>query len=159
MKGNPRVIEMLNEALSEELTAINQYFIHSEICENLGYELLEERIRKESIQEMKHAEKLIERILFLDGQPNMSRYGEIKISAKVEEMVASDLALEHHAVEMYNRGIALCAEVGDFGSRELLQEILTDEEGHVDWLETQQNLMQQLGLAVYLSRQVPSAEG
>jgi bacterioferritin len=159
MQGDARVIEFLNEALTEELTAINQYFIHSEICENYGYEYLHKHIKRESIDEMVHAEKLIERILFLEGQPNMSRYGEIRVSTRVDEMVAGDLALEHGAVAMYNRGIALCVEARDFGTRDLLQDILKDEEGHVDWLETQQSLIVQLGLQIYLSRQVPHPEG
>jgi bacterioferritin len=149
---------LLNEALTEELTAINQYFIHSEIFENDGYDMAHHRLKQLSITEMKHAERLIERILFLQGRPNMSRLGEIRVSDKPEEMLAADLGLEHQAVAMYNRGIALCAEVGDFGTRDLLQEILADEEEHVDFLETQQSLIAQLGLPMYLSRQVRSKE-
>ena len=155
MKGNAKVLEFLSEALSEELTAINQYFLHSEMCENWGYEFLHEQIRRESIDEMKHAEKLIERILFLEGHPNLTRYGALKIGSKVEDMLANDLALEAGAVSMYNRGIALCAEVGDYGSRDFLQGILLEEEGHLDWIETQIGLIKELGPANYLSRQIP----
>ena len=153
MKGNAKVIEFLNEALTEELTAINQYFIHSEICENDGYLVLHKHIKHESIDEMKHAEKLIERILFLEGQPNMSRYNQVKVGATVEEMLANDFELENGAVAMYNRGISLCGEAGDHGSRDLLQGLLKDEEGHLDWIDTQRALIQKLGLANYLTLQ------
>ena len=156
MKGNAKVLELLNDALSEELTAINQYFLHSEICENWGYDFLHEHIRKESIDEMKHAEKLCERILFLEGQPNMTRYGQVRIGGKIEEMLANDLALEISAVAMYNRAIGACSEVGDHGTREMLQGILKDEEGHLDWIETQIALIKELGVANYLSRQLSS---
>jgi len=153
MKGEAKVIEALSEALSEELTAINQYFIHSELCESLGFVALHKQIKKESIEEMKHAEKLIERILFLEGQPNMTRYGEIKVSTKVDEMLAADLALEQSAVALYNRAISLCAAAGDHGTRDLLQGILLDEEAHVDYLETQLALIAQIGLVNYLTQQ------
>ncbi len=153
MQGNARIWDFLNEALTEELTAINQYFIHAEICDNLGFERLHDAIRKESIDEMKHAEKLIERILFLEGQPNMSRYNELRIGSKAEEMLGYDLALERGAVEMYNRGIAVCAEVGDYGTRDLLQSILADEEKHLDWIETQFDMIASVGIQNYLSRQ------
>jgi bacterioferritin len=154
MKGNTKVLELLNEALSEELTAINQYFLHAEICENSGYKYLHDQIRKESIDEMKHAEKLIERILFLEGQPNMLRYGQIKIGTKVDDMLGNDLSAEYAAVALYNRGIALCADVGDHGTRDMLQGILKDEEGHTDWLETQLSVIKEIGLANYLSQQI-----
>jgi len=157
MKGDAKVIEFLNVALSEELTAINQYFLHSEICENDGYTVLHQHIKRESIDEMKHAEALIERILFLDGSPNMSKYNQINIGHKVQEMLKNDLALEKGAVEMYNRGISLCGEAGDHGTRDLLQKILKDEEGHLDWIETQLSLIEQLGLPTYLSMQMEGA--
>ncbi len=156
MKGNPKVLEMLNEALTEELTAINQYFVHAEICENYGFKRLKEAIRKESIDEMKHAEMLIERILFLEGHPNMSRYNEIRIGAKVDEMLANDLVLEKGAVDMYNRAVALAAASGDNGSRDLFQSILDNEEEHLDWIETQLEQISQVGLPTYLSRQFGS---
>lgn len=154
MKGDPKVLEFLNEALSEELTAINQYFLHSEICENDGYMVLHKLIKKESIDEMKHAEVLIERILFLEGTPNMSKYRQINIGSNVEEMFKNDLALERDAVAEYNRGVALASDRGDHGTRVLLQTILKDEEGHVDWLETQVGLIKDLGLANYLAQQL-----
>ena len=157
MKGNAKVLELLSEALSEELTAINQYFLHSELCESWGYEHLQEQIRRESIDEMKHAEKLIERILFLEGHPDMIKYGPLKIGSKVEEILANDLALEIGAISLYNRGVGICAEAGDNGTRDLLQGILLDEERHLDWIETQIGLVKELGLANYLSRQIPAS--
>ena len=157
MKGEAKVIEFLNEALSEELTAINQYFLHSEILDNDGYTALHQAIKRESIDEMKHAEALIERILFLDGSPNLSGHRQINIGQKIEEMLNNDLALEAGAVAMYNRGIALCGELGDHGTRELLQKILLDEERHLDWIETQLGLIKDIGLATYLSLQMEGA--
>jgi bacterioferritin len=154
MKGDAKVIELLNQALTSELTAINQYFIHAEICESHGYARLHQQIKRDSIDEMKHAEKLIERILFLDGHPNMSRYGEIRVGAKVEEILSNDMAAEKEAISAYNHAIRVCAEVGDHGSRDLFQELLEDEEGHLDWLETQLSLISEVGLANYLSRQM-----
>jgi len=154
MKGDPKVIKLLNEALTAELTAINQYFLHAELCENYGYEILYKAIRTESIDEMKHADWLIERILFLDGMPNMSRYFEIKIGSTVDAMFANDLKLEKDAIVRLNKGIALCAQVGDNGSRDLLQKILGDEERHLDFIETQLSLIEQIGMANYLSQQV-----
>jgi bacterioferritin len=154
MKGDAKVLSLLNEVLTAELTAINQYFVHSEICESYGYTVLYAKIREESIDEMRHAEKLIERILYLEGLPNMSRYSEIRIGRKVEEMLANDLKLEKDAVERLNRGIGLCAEVNDHGTRDLLQVVLTDEERHVDWIESQIEQIDQIGIANYLSQQV-----
>ena len=156
MKGDPKVLEVLNEALGEELTAINQYFLHSEICENLGYSRLQQAIKAESIDEMKHAEALIERILLLEGQPNMSRYGEIRVGKEVDDMLANDLELEKGARELYNRAIRICVEAGDMGTREVMEKILADEERHLDWLETQHSLIRQLGLVNYLARQIHS---
>jgi bacterioferritin len=154
MKGDAKVIELLNQGLTNELTAINQYFIHSEICENNGYDELHRHIMKDSIEEMKHAEKLIERILFLEGHPNMSRYGEVKVGAKIEEIFNNDMNAEKEAIAMYNRAIGICTQVGDHGSRELFQQLLEDEEGHLDWLETQLSLIAEIGVANYLSRQM-----
>ncbi|MBD3160940.1 MAG: bacterioferritin [Candidatus Eisenbacteria bacterium] len=156
MKGDDKVIELLNEVLTAELTAINQYFIHAEMCENFGFSALYTQIRQESIDEMKHAEILIERILYLDGMPNMSRYFEIKIGKQVEDMFKKDLALEKDAIDRLNRGIALCSEKGDDGSKQLLENILADEERHYDWIETQLSLIESVGTQNYLSRQVQS---
>ncbi len=154
MKGNAKVIKLLNELLAEELTAINQYFLHAEICESKGYEAIEEKIRAESIDEMKHAEKLIERILYLDGKPVMGKTLELAIGWTVEEIFANDLKLEQMAVKEYNRGMAVCAEAADNGTRDLLQQILADEERHLDYIETQIALIKELGLANYLAQQI-----
>lgn len=153
MKGNPTVIEALNEALGEEMTAINQYFLHSEMCENWGYTKLSAFIKKESIDEMKHAEDLIERILFLDGRPDMSNLRTLNIGQGVPEMIENDLKLEVGAVAMYNRLIKVAADAADQGTVELLKKLLQDEEGHVDGLETQQGKIKDMGLQVYLSVQ------
>lgn len=152
MKGNAEVIDGLNEALSEELTAINQYFLHAEMCENWGYKKLADFIKKEAMDEMKHAEKLIERILFLDGTPNMSKYQKITVGQTVPEMIQNDLKLEYAAVAMYNRLIenAGCKN-GDQGTAEMLKKILQDEEGHVDGLEMHETQLREMGLAVYLT--------
>jgi bacterioferritin len=153
MKGNPKVLETLNEALSEELTAINQYMVHSEMCENWGYVKLAAFIKKESIDEMKHAEALIERILFLDGMPNMSKYRKLNVGQTVPDMIENDLRLELDAVAMYNKSIASATDMHDQGSAELLKKLLKDEEAHVDGLEEQQTLIKNLGLANYLAVQ------
>jgi len=158
MKGDPKVLEVLNEALSEELTAINQYFLHAEMCENFGYGKLHQAIFRESVDEMKHAEKLIERILFLEGQPEMTQRAPIRIGAKPEDMLRNDFALETEAVKLYSRAILLCEKQGDLGTRELLQGILADEERHLDWIDTQLGLIQDLGIATYLSRQLEAGE-
>src|SRR5215470_2898232 len=135
MKGNPKVIALLNQALKEELTAINQYFLHAEMCENWHYGRLADHVKKESIDEMKHAEALIERILFLDGTPNMTELMKLTIGANVKEQLESDLKLEIDAVAMYNHAVKVAREEGDNISRELFERLLKDEEGHVDWLE------------------------
>ena len=154
MKGNPKVIKVLNELLVEELTAINQYFVHSEICESYGYGVLHGKIRAESMDEMKHAEVLLERILFLGGKPTMGKALSLTISEKVEQMLANDLVLEQGAIASYNAAIALCAELGDNGSSDLLQTILTDEEKHLEFIETQLSLIKQIGLPNYLAQQM-----
>ena len=154
MQGDPRVIEILNEVLTSELTAINQYFVHGEMCENWGYARLHHVIRKHSIGEMKHAEELIERVLFLEGIPNVQRLGKINIGESVEEILKSDYALEREALPRLNQGIELCRELGDNNSRHLLEEILHEEEEHVDWLEAQTSLIQQVGLQNYLAQQI-----
>lgn len=154
MKGNSKVIAALNEGLKAELTAINQYFLHAEMCHNWGYERLYARIKKEAIDEMKHAEDLIERILFLDGTPNLSELNPLKIGAGVKEQMESDLALEVAAVAHYNAQINLCAEAGDNASRELFKKLLADEEEHVDWIEAQLHQISEVGLDRYLSQQI-----
>lgn len=153
MKGNSEVIEALNDALSEELTAVNQYFVHAEMYENWGYKKLAELIKKQSIDEMKHAEELIERILFLDGIPLMTTK-KLSIGSKAPDMLKNDLKLEVGAVAMYNKYIALAAKKNDQGSVELLKELLEDEEGHLDKLEEQLDQIKDMGIEVYLSVQI-----
>jgi bacterioferritin len=154
MKGNERVIAALQAALKSELTAINQYFVHAEMCQNWGYDRLYEHTKKESISEMKHAEELIERILFLDGEPNMTELGPIRVGKSVKAQMENDLQAEMEAVTMYNNSIKLCREVGDNGSREIFEKLLDDEEGHVDYLEAQLHQIQEIGLERYLSQQI-----
>lgn len=154
MKGNETIIQHLNDRLAEELTAINQYFVHAEMTENWRYEHLSSEIKKRSITEMKHAEKLIERIIFLEGRPIVNKLNEIKIASDVPGMHDSDLGLECGAVKNYNDSIRVAAELGDDGTKKLLEGILKDEEGHVDWLEAQQDQIGQTGLQNYLSQQI-----
>jgi len=155
MRGNEKVIAELNEALREELTAINQYFIHAEMCHNWGYHRLGSYIRKQSIDEMKHAEALIERILFLDGTPKME-YLALTVGQSVKEQIAADLKLEVNAVAMYNKAIQVSRDAMDDASRELFAKLLKDEEEHVDWLEAQTHMIKEIGYERYLSNQ---AEG
>ncbi len=154
MKGDAKVIAVLQEVLKAELTAINQYFLHAEMCENWTYYKLAEITRKESIEEMTHAEKLIERILYLDGTPNMSDYFKINVGATVEQQLRTDLQLEYDAVKRLNDGIRTCEAAGDNGSRELLKQILVDEEHHIDWLEGQLHVIKEMGIQNYLSQQL-----
>jgi bacterioferritin len=154
MQGDPKVIEQLNLALKEELQAINQYFLHAEMCENWGYERLSEYIKKQSIDEMKHAEALIERILFLDGTPNMKEPMTLTIGRNVREQIKSDLDLEVHAVKMYNNAVNIAREASDNASRELFERLVKDEEEHVDWLEAQVHLIEEIGYERYLSEQI-----
>jgi bacterioferritin len=158
MKGDPKVIEFLNQVLKAELTAINQYFLHAEMCENWGYERLAKIIRKESIEEMQHAEKLMERILYLDGTPNMSDYFKINIGQTVEQQYKNDVQLEYDAVKRLNDGIQLCIAQNDGGSRELAEKILTDEEHHIDWLEAQLHAIEEMGYQNYLAQQLKEEE-
>ena len=157
MKGNSKVLDKLNQALRDELTAINQYFVHAEMCENWRYERLADFIKKQSIDEMKHAEKLLERILFLDGTPNMDHLA-LTIGADVREMIQSDLKLELGAVASYNESIRTCVENRDNGSRDLFVSLLKDEEGHVDWLEAQLHQIKELGYERYLIMQMEEDE-
>ncbi len=154
MKGNPKLIELLNEVLTGELTSINQYFVHAKMCENWGYHRLYERIRKESIDEMRHADELIERILFLDGVPNVQRLGKVRVGETVPEQLKLDLALEKEAVTRLNQAIALAVEVGDNGTRHLLESLLKSEEEHIEWLEAQLTLLEQVGEKNYLAQQI-----
>lgn len=154
MKGDPRIIETLNDLLSDELTAINQYIVHSEMCADWGYERLHKAVEGRAIQEMKHAEKLIGRIIFLEGTPVVSNLKKIHIGAEVKSQLQNDLESELAAVQAYNAGIRLAVEVGDNGSRDLLEEILQDEEVHVDWLEAQLNQIEQMGIQNYLVEQI-----
>ena len=151
MQGDERIIEVLNEVLTAELTAVNQYFLHGKIMEDWGLSKLAAHTKHESIDEMKHAEQVTDRILYFDGMPNYQRYFPLKIGETVPEMFEADLALEYAAVERLNRGVALAVEVGDNGSRELLESILVSEEEHIDWLETQLESIRQVGLENYLA--------
>jgi len=153
MRGNPKVIEELNKALREELTAINQYFLHAEMCENWGYNKLSEYIKKQSIGEMKHAEALIERILFLDGTPSMDPL-KLTVGSSVRQVIESDLNLELSAVSAYNNAVQIATDEKDNGTRDLLVILLKDEEGHVDWLESQLHQINELGYERYLSMQM-----
>ncbi len=154
MRGNDTVLAYLNEQLKAELTAINQYFLHAEMCENWGYKRLASYGKKESIDEMKHAEALIERLLFLEGTPVMTELFPLRIGANVKAQLENDLALELEAVPRLNRAIKTAVEAGDNGSRDLFEKILTDEEHHVDWLEAQLHLIQEIGLQNYLAEQM-----
>ena len=154
MKGNPTMTAKLNELLAEELTAINQYMVHSEMCDNWKYARLHKAIEKIAIDEMKHAEKLIGRILFLEGIPTVSKLNPMNIGKSVEELLKNDLASEGDAVPSYNAAIALANEVKDSGTRELLEHILEDEEGHTDWLEAQRDQIAQMGIQNYLAQQL-----
>jgi bacterioferritin len=156
MKGDPKIIDLLNEILTGELTSINQYFLHAKMCQNWGYMRIYEHIRKESIDEMKHADELIERILFLEGLPNLQRLGKINIGQTVVEMLKNDLGVESVAVPLLNRSIEACRAAGDNGTENLLIGILRSEEEHIDWLEAQLELVKQIGEAHYLSQQIRS---
>ena len=154
MKGNDDVLTILNEVLTGELTAINQYFVHAKMCDNWGYQRIASHTRDESIDEMKHAERIVERILFLDGVPNLQRLGPLKVGESVVEQFRNDLAVEIAALERLHRGIALAIEKTDVGTREMLADILVDEEEHVDWLETQLETIAQIGVEHYLAQQL-----
>jgi len=156
MKGDEAIIELLNDVLTGELTAINQYFLHAKMCDNWGYKRLAEIVRHESIDEMKHAETLVERVLYLEGIPNLQRLSALHVGETVPEQFTNDLALEREALQRLNDGIALAVSKGDNGTREMLADILTDEEHHVDWLETQLMAIDALGLENYLSQQLHS---
>jgi bacterioferritin len=154
MEGDPRILELLNEVLTAELTAVNQYFLDAKMFDNWGYDRLAERFRSESIDEMKDADHLIERLLYLDGHPNLQRLGTIRTGEDAAEKLALALTLEKEAIARLNGGIALCVERGDNGTRDLLADILEGEEEHADWLESQLSLIDQLGQAHYLAQQI-----
>ncbi|TGL04334.1 bacterioferritin [Leptospira bouyouniensis] len=158
MKGNKEVIDILAEVLSAELTAINQYFIHAKLCKNWGYLELADYLRKESIEEMKHADEIMERILYFDGIPDLQKYMKINVGQSVPEMFKHDLQLEYNAVERLNRGIDICVSAKDNGTRELLEKILVSEEEHIDWIETQNSLIESIGLQNYLAQKLGDSE-
>jgi len=154
MKGNAKVLHYLNEALKAELTAINQYFLHSSMCKNWGYQRMAKKQKEEAIGEMKHAEALMDRILFLEGSPNISEMFPIKVGASIKQQLQNDLALELDALPRLNAAIKTAVDAGDNASRELFEQILVDEEEHVDWLEGQLGMIKEMGLELYLSHQM-----
>ena len=158
MKGDAKVIAVLNQVLKAELTAINQYFLHSEMCENWGYMRMAKLVKKESIEEMQHAENLMERILLLDGSPNMADYFKLNIGQTLKAQIQNDVNLEYDAVKRLNAGIETCVKAGDNGSRELLEKILLDEEHHIDWLEGQLHAISEMGIENYLAQQLHEGE-
>ena len=153
MKGNSEILKVLNERLAEELTAISLYMVHSEMCNNWGFQKLHEAFEKQAIDEMKHAESLIGRILFLEGSPTVSKLNRLRIGANVTDMIVADEDSELGAIKGYNDTIAAAVKIGDNGTRELIAKILLDEERHVDWAETQRELIAQMGLQNYLANQ------
>ncbi len=153
MKGNDKIIGKLNALLADELTAVNQYMVHSEMSDNWGYERLHKSIEQRAIQEMKHAEKLIARTLFLEGHPIVTSLNKINIGAQVEDQHKNDWAAESDAIKAYNEGIRLATEIGDNGTRDLLESILVDEEAHIDWIEVQLDQIKQMGIQNYLVEQ------
>lgn len=154
MKGNADVIDILNEVLTAELTAINQYFVHAKMCSNWGYRRLAKKKREESIEEMKHADHVIDRILLLDGVPNMQRYNPVKVGEEPVEQHRLDLALEMDARERLNRAVAICIAAGDNGTRQMLESILKEEEESIDWHEAQLHLVEDIGRENYLAQQL-----
>lgn len=158
MQGQSKVIDALNDALTIELTAINQYFCQAKMCKNWGYMRLAKKHYSESMGEMKHAEMLIDRILFLEGVPEIARYDVIRVGANIPEQFEHDLKLEIRGVQLYNDAINLCIQLKEGGSRELMEQILVESEEHVDWLETQIGLIQQVGLQNYLQEQIGESD-
>jgi len=154
MKGNEEVLSLLNQLLTNELTAINQYFIHAKMCENWGYERLAAKVREESIDEMRHADLVISRILFLEGVPNLQRYHKLRIGETVKEQLESDLQVEYAAIQFLNQAIEVSRKTGDNATEDLMSRILVGEEQHTDWLETQLELIRQVGEQNYLAQQM-----
>lgn len=154
MKAKKGVLELLNKILTEELTVINQYFLHAKMCDNWGYNRLEHKVKERSFSEMKDADKIIEHILYLEGVPNVQRLGTVKIGESVPEQLKSDLAKEKEMVTLLTEAIQHCSKVGDFTTRHLLEDMVADEDEHIDWIETQQETIKQVGLENYLSEQI-----
>jgi bacterioferritin len=154
VQGSSEIVEFLNEALTAELTAINQYFAHAKLCENWGWQRLAAKYREESIEEMRDAEYLMDRIIFLDGMPNMQRLGSVRIGETVLEQLEVDRELEVAAIERYRRGVALALEHGDPGTRELLERLVVGEEGHLDWIDTQLSMIADIGIELYTQHQI-----
>lgn len=154
MQGDPEIIAALNDVLTAELTAINQYYVHYKMCENWGYQKLAQKMREESLEEMRHADALIDRVLYFDGVPNMQRLNPVRVGENVPEQMEVDLALEVEAVKRLNAAIALCRERGDNGTRELLERLLKDEEEAVDWTEAQIGIINEIGKERYLAEQI-----
>jgi bacterioferritin len=154
MKGNDEILEILNQLLTNELTAINQYYVHAKMCENWGYERLASKVRAESIDEMRHADQVISRILFLEGVPNMQRYHKVRVGETVKEQFEVDLQLEYSAIAFLNQGIETSRKIGDNATEDMLTKILVGEEDHTDWLETQLELIRQIGEQNYLAQQL-----
>ena len=158
MKAREGIIDLLNRILTNEFTAINQYFVHAEMCHHWGYARLYKKIRAHSIDEMKHAENLVEHILYLEGVPNMQRLGQVKVGETVEEQLTLDLQLERDAVAVLAEGIAHCARAGDYTTRHKLEGMIQSEEEHIDWIETQLETIKQVGSENYLSQQIREEE-
>lgn len=156
MEGSPKIIEFLNEALSAELAAINQYFAHSKLCENWGWQRLAEKYREESIEEMRDAEHLMDRIILLDGLPNMQRIDSVRVGETVREQLEVDRDLEMAAIDRYRRGVVLALEEGDPGTRELLERLVVGEEEHLDWIDTQLSMIDDIGIELYTQHQIGS---
>jgi bacterioferritin len=158
MKGDPKVLQLLNRVLKKELTGINQYFVHGKMCENWGYHALARHARAESLDEMRHADRVIDRILFLEGTPNMAELDRLLIGKDVRQQLESDLALEDAALRVLGPGVELCSQAGDHASRELLEHIIVEEEEHVDWLEAQLHQIREMGYENYLTLQVGGSD-
>ena len=154
MQGSPEIIDFLNEALAAEVTAINQYFVNSKVCEDWGWTRLAAKMREESIEEMHDAEKLMDRILYLDGMPRLESLSSVRAGSTVEEQMENDRQLEVAAIDRYRRGVSLAVEQGDVGTRELLEHLLVGEEEHLDWIETQQTMIADIGIQRYLQSQI-----
>ena len=154
MQGSPEIIDFLNEALAAEVTAINQYFVNSKVCEDWGWARLAAKMREESIEEMHDAEKLMDRILYLDGMPRLESLSSVRAGSTVEEQMENDRLLEVAAIDRYRRGVALAEQHGDVGTRELLEHLLVGEEEHLDWIETQQTMIADIGVQRYLQSQI-----
>lgn len=159
MKGNADVIKALNEILTGELTAINQYFLHARMCRNWGYHTIAKKVWEESIDEMKHAQDLVDRILFLEGFPNLQKLEALNIGETVLEQLKADLATEQVAIPRLRAAISLCHDVKDFGTKDILEHILVDEERHLDWIESQLQIIKDIGIENYLSQQIDTKKG